>query len=57
MLLRACRELKPKDEDNFGMGASGSLVEVWYQLRGGVAAAAAGRLPEETTTEAPAFAR
>jgi putative ABC transport system permease protein len=40
MLLRAHRHLRPGDEDNFGMFASDSLVEIWGQLTGVIAATA-----------------
>ncbi len=40
MLMRAYRKLKPKDEDNFGMVASDSLVQLWNQLTGVIAATA-----------------
>jgi putative ABC transport system permease protein len=40
MLLRACRRLGPKQEDNFSMFGSDSLVEAWNQLTGVIAATA-----------------
>ncbi|MCC7496502.1 MAG: ABC transporter permease [Bryobacterales bacterium] len=40
MLLRVYRKLKPKEEDNFGMMASDSLVQLWNQLTGVIAATA-----------------
>ncbi|MCX6624351.1 MAG: ABC transporter permease [Acidobacteria bacterium] len=40
MLIRAYRKLKPKDEDNFGMMGSDSLVQLWDQLTGVIAATA-----------------
>lgn len=40
MLMRVYRKLKPKDEDNFGMMASDSLVQLWNQLTGVIAATA-----------------
>jgi putative ABC transport system permease protein len=40
MLLRAYRHLKPKEEDTFGIFGSDSLVEIWQQLTGVIAATA-----------------
>jgi len=40
MLLRAHRHLGPKEEDNFGVFASDSLVEIWSRLTGVIAATA-----------------
>jgi putative ABC transport system permease protein len=40
MLLRAYRGLKPKDEDNFSIFSSDSLVEAWNQLTSVIAATA-----------------
>lgn len=40
MLLRSYRQLGPKEEDNFGMYGSDSLVELWDQLTGVIAATA-----------------
>ncbi len=40
MLLRAFRGLKPKDEDNFSIFGSDSLVELWNQLTRVIAATA-----------------
>jgi putative ABC transport system permease protein len=40
--LRAYRHLRPKDDDNFGMVSSDSLVNVWEQLTGAIAATAVG---------------
>jgi putative ABC transport system permease protein len=40
MLLRAFRHLRPGQEDNFGMVASNSLVDLWDQLTGAIAATA-----------------
>ncbi len=40
MLLRAHRHLRPGEDDNFGMFASDSLVEIWGQLTGVIAATA-----------------
>lgn len=40
MLLRAFRHLRPGQEDNFGLMASDSLVELWDQLTGAIAATA-----------------
>jgi putative ABC transport system permease protein len=40
MLLRAYRHLRPGQEDNFGMVASNSLVDLWDQLTGAIAATA-----------------
>jgi putative ABC transport system permease protein len=42
VLLRAYRHLRPKDDDNFGMVSSDSLVNVWEQLTGAIAATAVG---------------
>jgi len=42
VLLRAYRHLHPKDEDTFGMVSSDSLVNVWNQLTGAIAATAVG---------------
>ena len=41
-LLRAYRHLKPKDDDTFGMVSSDSLVNLWDQLTGAIAATAVG---------------
>ena len=40
MLLRAFRGLKPKDEDNFSLFGSDSLLELWEQLTRVIAATA-----------------
>lgn len=40
MLLRAFRHLRPGQEDTFGMVASNSLVDLWDQLTGAIAATA-----------------
>lgn len=40
MLLRAFRHLRPGEEDNFGIFASDSLVQIWQQLTGVIAATA-----------------
>lgn len=40
MLLRAARHIRPGDEDNFGIFASDSLVQIWQQLTGVIAATA-----------------
>ncbi len=40
MLLRSYRGLKPKDEDNFSIFSSDSLVEAWNQLTSVIAATA-----------------
>jgi putative ABC transport system permease protein len=40
MLLRAYRHLKPKEEDTFGIFGSDSLVQIWQQLTGVIAATA-----------------
>ena len=42
MLLRAYRHLGPKDEDNFSMVSSASLMAFWDQLTGAIAATAVG---------------
>jgi putative ABC transport system permease protein len=40
MLLRAHRHLRPADDDNFGIFASDSLVQIWQQLTGVISATA-----------------
>lgn len=40
MLLRAYRHMRPGEEDNFGIFSSDSLVEIWKQLTGVIAATA-----------------
>lgn len=40
MLLRAHRHLRPGEDDNFGMFASDSLLEIWQQITGVIAATA-----------------
>jgi putative ABC transport system permease protein len=40
MLLRAHRHLSPKDEDNFGMFSSDSIVDAWNQMTSAIAATA-----------------
>lgn len=42
MLLRAYRHLGPKAEDTFAMVSSDSLVRIWDQLTGAIAATAVG---------------
>ncbi len=42
VLLRSYRHLRPKDDDTFGMVSSDSLVSVWHQLTGAIAATAVG---------------
>ena len=42
VLLRSYRHLRPKEEDTFGMVSSDSLVSVWEQLTGAIAASAIG---------------
>ncbi|MGD0365506.1 MAG: ABC transporter permease [Bryobacteraceae bacterium] len=42
VLLRSYRHLHPKDDDNFGMVSSDSLVSVWNQLTGAISATAIG---------------
>ena len=42
VLLRAYRHLRPKEDDNFGMVSSDSLVNVWDQLTGAISATAIG---------------
>jgi putative ABC transport system permease protein len=42
MMLRAYRHLKPKDEDTFGLLTSDSLLNLWNQLTGAIAATAVG---------------
>jgi len=40
MLLRAYRHLQPGEEDNFGIFASDSLLDIWQQITGVIAATA-----------------
>ncbi|MBI3281747.1 MAG: ABC transporter permease [Acidobacteria bacterium] len=40
MLMRAWRGLRPKDEDNFGMGTSDSLLNAYEQMTAAIAATA-----------------
>jgi putative ABC transport system permease protein len=40
MLLRAHRHLRPSEDDNFGIFASDSLVQIWQQITGVIAATA-----------------
>ena len=42
VMLRSYRHLHPKDDDTFGMVSSDSLVNVWNQLTGAIAATAIG---------------
>jgi putative ABC transport system permease protein len=42
VLLRSYRHLHPKEDDTFGMVSSDSLVNVWNQLTGAIAATAVG---------------
>ena len=42
VLLRAFRHLRPKQDDNFGIQSSDSLVSIWDQLTGAIAGAAVG---------------
>jgi len=42
VLLRSYRHLRPNQEDTFGMVSSDSLVGVWNQLTGAIAATAVG---------------
>lgn len=41
-LLRARRHLKPNEEDNFGMRDAASLMDLWRQLTGAIAASMVG---------------
>jgi putative ABC transport system permease protein len=41
-LIRAFRHLRPKQDDNFGIQSSDSLVSIWDQLTGAIAGAAVG---------------
>jgi putative ABC transport system permease protein len=40
MLLRAHRHMRPGEDDNFGIFASDSLVQIWQQLTGVISATA-----------------
>jgi len=42
VLMRAYRHLRPNQEDTFGMVSSDSLVGIWNQLTGAIAATAVG---------------
>jgi putative ABC transport system permease protein len=42
VLLRSYRHLRPKEDDNFGMVSSDSMVNVWDQLTGAISATAVG---------------
>jgi putative ABC transport system permease protein len=42
MLCRSFRHLRPKQDDNFGMVSSDSLVSMWDSMTGAIAAAAVG---------------
>jgi len=42
MLMRSYRHLRPQEEDTFGMVSSDTLVGLWDQLTGTIAAAAVG---------------
>jgi putative ABC transport system permease protein len=42
MLLRVYRHLRPKDDDTFGLMNSDSLLSIWDQLTGAIAATAIG---------------
>jgi putative ABC transport system permease protein len=42
VLIRSFRHLHPKDTDNFGIQSSDSLVSIWDQLTGAIAAVAVG---------------
>ena len=42
MLMRARRHLKPAEEDSFGIRDAGSLLDLWHQLTGAIAAAMVG---------------
>lgn len=42
VLLRSFRHLRPKQDDNFGIQSSDSLVSIWDQLTGAIAGAAVG---------------
>jgi putative ABC transport system permease protein len=40
MLLRAYRQLKPKEDDNFSLVTSDAILDFWNQLTGAIAATA-----------------
>jgi putative ABC transport system permease protein len=42
MLMRARRHLRPGEEDSFGIRDAGSLLDLWHQLTGAIAAAMVG---------------
>ncbi len=42
MLMRARRHLRPGEEDSFGIRDSASLMDLWHQLTGAIAASAVG---------------
>jgi len=42
MLLRARRHLRPTEEDSFGIRDAGSLLDLWRQLTGAIAASMVG---------------
>src|SRR5262249_40566952 len=42
VLVRSFRHLRPKQDDNFGVQSSDSLVSIWDQLTGAIAGAAVG---------------
>ena len=42
VLMRARHHLRPNEEDNFGVLSSASLMDLWHQITGAIAASAVG---------------